>query len=429
MDTGVAREPEPEASKWGRRVRLGLAGLVALGLLGFVTGSGHWRGIQSCGEVLQTGQTQPVTVCTPIAATGAPVLVGVILIVLLLLPDFAEVAIPGLLSLKRKVEQQERRQDALESRIQNVVSQSTTTHFNQHFVPFVADPSAFEERSRRVDALEGARDDALAIEQGRGPEDDEEEESDEVSAAEEPKLEPDVQPSAPSSRQDEEDSALLAQELIRRWEDLSRAAAQAESLALRQDAQVVSASGPTFSVTPSEVRLIDWWRTFREELEYVHAARNSVAHARAIDTETLRQAVELATKLQAALPDFAIYSEVDLRYMSLQFERRLQDWIRGQGLSDIPVDARTRRRFDVLGRTPDGQTVIAEAKIARRKITRATLVSWVAQLMDNARDFPDARLILAISGPGLVPSAQRFAVEGPVEVYIERRPGEFEQAS
>ena len=93
---------------------------------------------------------------------------------------------------------------------------------------------------------------------------------------------------------------------------------------------------------------------------------------------------------------------------------------------ELQADPSTRRLFDFLGTAPDGRVAIAEAKVARRKITRATLVSWIAQLTDGARAFPDARLILPITGPGLTSLAEEFATSAPIEIYLERRPGDFE---
>lgn len=66
------------------------------------------RGWTMCEDKLATtGTNAVVRVCRPLAVTDPPVAGALLLVVLLLLPDLAEVGIPGFLTLKRRVEQQE----------------------------------------------------------------------------------------------------------------------------------------------------------------------------------------------------------------------------------------------------------------------------------------------------------------------------------
>jgi len=114
-------------------------------------------------------------------------------------------------------------------------------------------------------------------------------------------------------------------------------------------------------------------------------------------------------------------------YLGVQFEMRLKAWFIQQGCTEMELPPRVARRFDFVGTAPNGQTVVAEAKVTRRRVLRSTLVGWVAQLVDRAHsEFPDARMVLAISGPGLVDSAHSYATTAPVEVFLEQRPGEIE---
>lgn len=60
-----------------------------------------------CGdELANTGDQGAVRVCRPVAISDAPVVGGILLILLLLLPDLSEIGIPGFLSLKRQVREQ-----------------------------------------------------------------------------------------------------------------------------------------------------------------------------------------------------------------------------------------------------------------------------------------------------------------------------------
>jgi hypothetical protein len=86
---------------WTRRV---LVGFVLLGSVALTWGR------TVCGDALaSTGDQGVVRVCRPVAITDAPVLGGLLLILLLLLPDLSEIGIPGFLSLKRQVREQESR--------------------------------------------------------------------------------------------------------------------------------------------------------------------------------------------------------------------------------------------------------------------------------------------------------------------------------
>lgn len=83
---------------WTRRVLAGLLLLVSV----FLT----WDRTVCGDELANTGDQGAVRVCRPVAISDAPVVGGILLILLLLLPDLSEIGIPGFLSLKRQVREQ-----------------------------------------------------------------------------------------------------------------------------------------------------------------------------------------------------------------------------------------------------------------------------------------------------------------------------------
>jgi hypothetical protein len=145
-----SRTPELESPSQGAgRIRLLIVGLIAIVLLAFVLASTYSRSFQSCTREPATSGNRTVEVCRPVATSDAPVVIGIVLIVLLLLPDFSEVAVPGLVSLRRRVDQQGQRQDRLEERLQVAISQKATAQVNQ-VMPVLATPEMFEQFSKGV---------------------------------------------------------------------------------------------------------------------------------------------------------------------------------------------------------------------------------------------------------------------------------------
>lgn len=426
---GEASGGETKGAK-GRAARVVAAVLVAAGLLAFVIASNRHSALQVCGQTLPSGANRPVTLCHAVGASDAPVILGVVVIVLLLLPDFAEIAIPGLVSLKRRVETQEQRQDTLEERLQFAISQSANQSVNVG-MPVLADQKTFEELLERVkaqDAKEVAGVEPGVEETQRTEETLHEEQpasaEDVVEDEQAPQIGVEITPAS------EEDVALgvepiageLAVELLRRAERLRRLAAEAESLDARLQASVVTPSGLSFSAPDSTYQLMKWWRTYREELGYVQAARNSVAHAQELDNETLRGAVELARKLEAALPaDIDPTGREAPLYVQVKgFEQRVVGWLAAQG---VRVERSRERRFDLAG-SADGEVVLVELKVTRRPVSRSQLVGWIAQFLDAARSVSGARLMLFVSG-SLTADAQDYAASAGAEVYVERVVGDF----
>jgi hypothetical protein len=216
------------------------------------------------------------------------------------------------------------------------MSQRATAQVNQ-VIPVIASSGTYEQLAQGVDETEETTEGEAALEVDE--------------AVEEPRGHEPVE--------DPETKALLAQELIERWERLASAATQARTLEQQGSARSL-ASAELGYPSAEAYRLVDWGRTFAEELDYVQVARNTVAHARPIDEETLRQAVRLARKLEASLPIVHLLA-VDPRRASVEFERRLSEWLHSEGVHLRDVSTR-RTGVDFLG-DQDGRTVLAEAKL------------------------------------------------------------------
>jgi hypothetical protein len=313
---------------------------------------------------------------------------------LLLLPDFAEIAVPGLISLRRRVEGQERRQRQFEERLSLIISNSASAQINQSFSPIVADISTFHGLILGVDAKEGSKEST--------PESDE---------------------SLADDRASERDR--LSVELLQRWERLSAA----EKEALKYDFGAVSTSLDVSDLdlsTPDAINeLANWRNSFKVELEYVHAARNAIAHSRSIEIETLEQAVELAARLEDALPfKFSSMSDQGRQDAYRDFERRVIDWIRSQGVMEINNPPLGLQRYDFVG-MQDGRLVIVESRLGTRWLTGNTLRRWATALMQGAELFPDARRMLFLSIPGINRSGWNAVRDLPAEMFIEEELGVF----
>jgi hypothetical protein len=94
-------------------------------LLGIVYSRTGWT---VCEEKLATiGNQAVVKVCRPPTLTDLPVVGGLLLMLLLLFPDLAEIGIPGFVSLKRRVEEHDAQLAGLQLRVDQAVEQRQTT--------------------------------------------------------------------------------------------------------------------------------------------------------------------------------------------------------------------------------------------------------------------------------------------------------------
>jgi hypothetical protein len=132
------------------------------------------RGQTVCEDKLTTnGPNQVVQTCRPLTITDPQVAGTLFLAVLFLLPDLAEVGIPGLLTLKRRVEEQEAKVEEQETRIaaltaqvaQSAVQQQTAEQsslaqgnaVNVNFYDFEAAIRAWTDRETRRPRGRGLR--------------------------------------------------------------------------------------------------------------------------------------------------------------------------------------------------------------------------------------------------------------------------------
>jgi hypothetical protein len=116
-DEEVARaaDPEREATSWRWWIALALA--VGAAALFFLSRAyPNWR---VCEEALAvTGSTPTATICKPLGVADLSVVL--LPVAILLFPDLAELAIPGLISLKRDVAVQAEKQERLEKSLVQV---------------------------------------------------------------------------------------------------------------------------------------------------------------------------------------------------------------------------------------------------------------------------------------------------------------------
>lgn len=122
---------EKEEYTWPQRIRWGLALLVAVAGVIYMLGGVEHQTL--CHGAIATEGEEVVKVC------GAPgitqLLPFIVVIALLLAPDLSELAIPGLLSIKRRVEEQGRRQERIEAelvRVEQNVRLSANTYLAVH---------------------------------------------------------------------------------------------------------------------------------------------------------------------------------------------------------------------------------------------------------------------------------------------------------
>lgn len=103
---------------WHSWVRWSLVVILALGGLTIALLSATNHGFQVCEDLVARVGTKPaVRSCRPLGATDAPFLVGLLLVVLLLMPDFTRISIVGFVELERKVTVQEEKTRTLETQV------------------------------------------------------------------------------------------------------------------------------------------------------------------------------------------------------------------------------------------------------------------------------------------------------------------------
>jgi hypothetical protein len=123
---------------WSRRLRWSLAALVlVVGIA--ITGIG-WRVCED--KLATTGSSAVARVCRPPTITDPPVAAGLFLVLLLLLPDLAEIGIPGFVTLKRRVEEQQARVEEQEAKLTELANHMAQVAEQRQVVTQQANPQA-----------------------------------------------------------------------------------------------------------------------------------------------------------------------------------------------------------------------------------------------------------------------------------------------
>gem|GEM_PF-3752294 len=208
----------------------------------------------------------------PLAVGDLTTILVLILVLFLLLPDLSEVAIPGFISLKRRVDDAEKRVDQVS---QQLISQQTRldTIALAHATASVGDINFTVGTTppTNLDGLvRGLPEKAQNVLSGNaGP----------------------TEPFGPVTGT----QAQLIQQLIAGWEDLDNDVLITESRA-------------TFNLREMPIGLAEkrqrFTQLFDDEIRAARQARNAVAHARPMSEEQLREAVEIVTQLRRIWDEF-----------------------------------------------------------------------------------------------------------------------------
>lgn len=239
-----------------------------------------------CREVAENGRV--LELCGP---PGPSELIPFALVIaVLLLPDLSELAVPGLLSLKRAVTQQEGRQEEVETKLAQVeqrVEQRVSFKIDLH--------TAEKEVKVKEEALRGAKgtafeavEEAVAAEsapepEGRVPAQAGSQETAEAAPAESP----------PGLVDDEDDRrASLTMQLA--W--LTKSLTQYEAISRMRR---VDQGERMAALSEEQQQIVDrWYNVFEEEIGLVKQFRNALIHnPYAVDLEELTEAVRIGRRL------------------------------------------------------------------------------------------------------------------------------------
>lgn len=249
----LARVTEPNQRSGLRRavdwIRRAVAALLLTALLALAAISySNIPGTAVCrDEADSTSST--IRLCGPVGLEDVPAItLGVLVALLLVFPDLDELTIPGIASLKRRVDATEKRQDALQAQLTQMAFQQTNVNI------YTPPAQAVAETEEKLEAIRKGRP---------------------------------VEPSSASfaTAVPEPDRAVLESTVLRHWE----AIAEYQRLAqLRPD------------VTPSD-RIREWEELFGPQIRDLHTLRNTVAHRPDnLSVEQLQDAVRLGEQLLRA---------------------------------------------------------------------------------------------------------------------------------
>jgi hypothetical protein len=264
--------PAPAAKKkewWqhGLTALRRLLAVVAIGVLVLVIARSYAYtndDVKVCRDVAASDKGK-VNVCGPVGLEDVPA-IGVLLLVgvLLLLPDMSEVSIPGLVTLKRAVEEQSKQTKALSNEVATLalsMRQDTTVNV---YPPKLDD--AIKDVAARDKAIQEKGANAVAQETPEfGPED--------------------TGVSAPS-----EERAVLEAEVIRLWNALEAA---------------IPGLRPPYGRAKFEPDDLDWFTLYRNDVEAFRTFRNTVVHRPGnLTDDEVRKGLELGRRLLASYRGF-----------------------------------------------------------------------------------------------------------------------------
>jgi hypothetical protein len=302
-------EPRP---KWQILRWLAALSVAVGGALYYIHGVSHQT---VCEAAVANKVGKVVELCGPPGLTE--LLPFALVIAVLLAPDLSELGIPGLLSVKRRIGQQEARQDTLETKImrieQNVdqrVEQTQNFHFGDLDIMELGhklDEKLTAMFETAISAQPAAEDEVVTSEaivdlapsgsEPHGPPPAEKspvEQSNEGTATDGGHQEPD----RTQSTNDTESLASLTPQLLHLVQALERY----EEISRRRR---VDSSARMADLTDAQLKRVDrWYELFGPELRGVKEVRNAVSHnPYAASAVELQEAIRIARRLLSLLTD------------------------------------------------------------------------------------------------------------------------------
>jgi hypothetical protein len=294
---------DSEGPSRGQLIRWLLACLTAL-----VAAAFYLHGVQAqtiCRDVVDSGQV--VNLCGP---PGLNDLVPFALVILVLLaPDFTELAIPGLLSLKRAVTRQESRQDQVEMKLaqveQRVDNRISVTVLNAAEQDVVTKAKLFQQKEEDEEPPGGEAPPIEPPEQpsGGGTEETREAPGPDQEASEEKSGEPEAVEKDEGSSEapgliTSKDDARASLTLQLAW--LTKNLTQYETISRLRE---VDPTERMAALTEKQQKAVDrWYTVFKEEIDVVREFRNALMHnPYAVDLDELKEAVRIGRRLMRIL--------------------------------------------------------------------------------------------------------------------------------
>jgi hypothetical protein len=277
-------------------VRWSVVGIVLLSSVFFTL---RWNWVICEDKLATVGSQAVVKVCHSPSVTDLPVVTTILLIILLLLPDLSEIGIPGFISLKRQVGQQEAKLEMLRTEVQQAVSQDVAQKVDTTLNINLADTKEalheFERKSgipsrgvmdNGVSSIDGAQRRELKIQllEHAATLDDLVKRGSALTEVDKAK-----------AKEQDLLFELLGRKVQRRPDEnyfqLTRAISESRERLRFLDSQPDS---------EKDAELVEWIEAFAPEISIIRAARDAIAHAQPIADDKLVEAAQLAEGLLAS---------------------------------------------------------------------------------------------------------------------------------